>query len=148
MNLFLEIVRDGVYKLSIDIPYLNDTIDKEFDVNKKQEGENDEWFAQQFDSIDSEIKQLEENNSSFDINRVEKLKDKISEIKDQYNSRKTDDDVRMQTRDNLRKQFQELDNIENESSWPTAEDSLKDAFINLKIKLKVQIFKKIKSCKR
>ena len=136
VNLFLEIVRDGVYKLSIDIPYLNDTIDKEFDVNKKQEGENDEWFTQQFDSIDSEIKQLEENNSSFDINRVEKLKDKISEIKGQYNSRKTDDDVRMQTRDNLRKQFQELDNIENESAWPAAEDALKDAFYKLEDKVK------------
>ena len=38
VNLFLEIVRDGVYKLSIDIPYLNDTIEKEFDVkqNKKE----------------------------------------------------------------------------------------------------------------
>ena len=136
VNLFLEIVRDGVYKLSIDIPYLNDTIDKEFDVTKKQEGENDEWFAQQFDSIDLEIKQLEENNSSFDINRVEKLKDNISEIKGQYNSRKKDDDVRMQTRDNIRKQFQELDNIENESAWPAAEDSLKEAFYKLEDKVK------------
>ena len=129
VNLFLEIVRDGVYKLSIDIPYLNDTIEKEFDVKQKQEGENDNWFAQQFDSIDLEVKQLEENNSSFDINRVEKLKTNISEIKKQYNSRKNDDDVRMQTRDNLRKQFQELDNIENESAWPAAEDSLKRSFL-------------------
>lgn len=136
VNLFLEIVRDGIYKLSIDIPYLNDTIDKEFDVNKKQEGENDDWFAQQFDSIDLEIKQLEENNSSYDINRVEKLKNNISEIKNQYNSRKNDADVRMQTRDNLRKQFQELDNIENESAWPAAEESLKEAFYKLEDKVK------------
>ena len=136
VNLFLEIVRDGIYKLSIDIPYLNDTIDKEFDVNKKQEGENDDWFAQQFDSIDLEIKQLEENNSSYDINRVEKLKNNISEIKNQYNSRKNDADVRMQTRDNLRKQFQELDNIENESAWPVAEESLKEAFYKLEDKVK------------
>lgn len=135
VNLFLEIVRDGVYKLSIDIPYLNDTIDKEFDVSKKQEGENDQWFDQQFDSINLEIKQLEENNFSFDVNRVEKLKNNVSEIKNQYESRKNDDDVRMQTRDNLRKQFQELDNIENESAWPAAEESLNEAFYKLEEKV-------------
>tara|TARA_B100000161_G_scaffold52228_1_gene34096 strand:+ start:1015 stop:3534 length:2520 start_codon:yes stop_codon:yes gene_type:complete len=135
VNLFLEIVRDGVYKLSIDIPYLNDTIDKEFDVSKKQEGENDQWFDQQFDSINLEIKQLEENNFSFDVNRVEKLKNNVSEIKNQYESRKNDDDVRMQTRDNLRKQFQELDNIENQSAWPAAEESLNEAFYKLEEKV-------------
>ena len=42
----------------------------------------------------------------------------------------------MQTRDNLRKQFQELDNIENESAWPAAEDSLKEAFYKLEDKVK------------
>ena len=43
----------------------------------------------------------------------------------------------MQTRDNLRKQFAEFDNLENESSWPSAEKSLKEAYYKaLKISLK------------
>ena len=35
VNLFLEIIRDGVMKMSVDIPYLNDTIDVDFDVQKQ-----------------------------------------------------------------------------------------------------------------
>ncbi len=39
------------------------------------------------------------------------LKSNINDIKKVYESRKSDDDTRMQTRDNLRKQFAEFDNL-------------------------------------
>ena len=42
----------------------------------------------------------------------------------------------MQTRDNLRKQFAEFDNLENESSWPSAEKSLKEGYYKLEENLK------------
>ena len=40
VNLFLEVVRDGVYNLSVDVPYLNDTIEKTFEKHEQQ-GEDD-----------------------------------------------------------------------------------------------------------
>ncbi|MDC0204761.1 Hsp70 family protein [Flavobacteriales bacterium] len=135
VSLFLEIIRDGLYKLSIDIPYLNETIDKQFDVTKKQSAEDEKWFNQQFDVIDSEVKNFEQEYPDHDITTLDKVKLNISEIKKQYLSRKSDDDVKMQTRDNLRKQFMELDTIQNEGAWPSAESSLKDTFSKLEEKI-------------
>lgn len=136
VSLFLEIIRDGVYKLSIDIPYLNDTIDLPFDVSHKQKGEDDKWFDKQFKSIEAEIKAFEESNDNYNSAIIDKIKSDVAEIKKEYQSRKSDDDTRMQTRDNLRKQFAEFDNLENESSWPSAEKSLKEAYYKLEDNLK------------
>jgi len=136
VNLFLEIVQDGVYKLSIDIPFLNETLDKPFDVSHKQKGENDKWFNEQFDDLESEIENFEDSNDNYDNDKIKNIKSEINNIKKGYEARKSDADTRMQTRDNLRKQFAEFDNVENASSWPTAESSLKDAFYNLEDKLK------------
>ena len=36
VNLFLEVIKDGVMKMSVDIPYLNDTIDVSLDVQKQK----------------------------------------------------------------------------------------------------------------
>ena len=136
INLFLEIVKDGVFNLSIDIPFLNETLEKPFDVSQKQKGEDDKWFDQQFDDLESEIEEFEENNDNYDTDKINNIKSNINDIKKGYDSRKLDDDTRMQTRDNLRKQFAEFDNVENESTWPTAESSLKDSFYKLEDKLK------------
>lgn len=134
--LFLEIVRDGVYKLSIDIPFLNDTIDLPFDVSHRQKGEDDQWFDQQFKTLEAEIKAFEESNDDYDSASIEKIKSNIAEIKKEYEARKSDDDTKMQTRDNLRKQFAEFDNLENESSWPSAESSLKEGYYRLEENLR------------
>ena len=136
VSLFLEIVRDGVYKLSIDIPFLNDTIDLQLDVSHKQKGEDDKWFDQQFESIESEIKAFEAANDDYDTARIDKIRLNVAEIKKEYEARKSDEDTRMQTRDNLRKQFAEFDNLENESSWPSSEKSLKEAYYRLEENLK------------
>jgi molecular chaperone DnaK len=136
VSLFLEIIRDGVYKLSIDIPFLNDTIDLPFDVSHRQKGEEDQWFEQQFKSIESEIKEFEDSNDNYDSTRLNKIRSNVAEIKKVYEERKSDEDTRMQTRDNLRKQFAEFDNLDNESSWPSAESSLKEAYYKLEENLK------------
>ena len=132
----LEIVRDTVFKLSVDIPYLNDTIDLPFDVSYKQKGEDDKWFDQQFKSIEDEIKAFEDSNDDYDSDSLNKIRSRVAEIKKEYEARKSDDDTRMQTRDNLRKQFAEFDNLENKSSWPSAEKSLKEGYYKLEENLK------------
>ena len=58
INLYLEIISDSEKKLSVDIPYLNEVF--EFPLEKiTQENENDDWFKEQFDTFDLEIKALE-----------------------------------------------------------------------------------------
>ena len=52
----------------------------------------------------------------------------IKEIKDVFESRKTDSDTRMQTKDNIKKQFANLDDLQNRSLWPSAEQELKDIY--------------------
>lgn len=136
VNLFLEVVRDGVYNLSVDIPFLNETFEKNFDVSQKQQNENNQWFDNQFKDLESEIEEFEGNHENYDTDKINQIKSNINDIKKGYESRKSDDDTRMQTRDNLRKQFAAFDNVENESVWPSTESSLKDAFYELEEKLK------------
>ena len=134
VNLFVEIIKDGVYKLSIDIPYLNDTIEKTFE-QVGQKGEADSWFNQQFASIEKEILEFEKENENYDEERYAKIKANIEKSKEEYNSRKTDDDTRMQVRDGIRKQFVELDNLSNTSAWPSAEQDIKARYYELETKV-------------
>ena len=133
VNLFLEVVRDGVYNLSVDVPYLNDTIEKTFEKHEQQ-GEDDNWFTEQFKSIESEIEAFEKENDSFKTDSLEKIKSSVKNIKQEYESRKSDYDTRMKVRDDLRKQFTALDNLMNESAWPIAEQELKSTFYELEKK--------------
>lgn len=134
VNLFLEIIRDGVFNLSIDIPYLNDTIEKPFE-QEEQKGEDDNWFAEQFKNIESEIAAFENENEAYDKNSLDKIKTTIKESKDEFESRKSDYDTRMKVRDNIRKQFTALDNLINVSAWPIAEQELKTTFYELEKKV-------------
>jgi len=134
VNLFLEIIKDGVYKLSIDIPYLNDTIEKTFG-QQEQQGEEYSWFVEQFKSIEAEIAAFENENEAFDKDRLEKIKINIKESKEELESRKSDYDTRMKVRDDIRKQFTALDNLTNVSAWPIAEQELKTTFYELETKV-------------
>ena len=134
VNLFLEIIRDGVFNLSIDIPYLNDTIEKPFE-QEEQKGEGDNWFAEQFKNIESEIAAFENENEAYDKNSLEKIKTNIKESKDEFESRKSDYDTRMKVRDDIRKQYTSLDNLTNVSAWPIAEQELKTTFYELETKV-------------
>ena len=67
------------------------------------------------------IKEQKENNEREELNE-------IKEIKDVFESRKTDSDTRMQTKDNIKKQFAKLDDLQNRSLWPSAEQELKDTY--------------------
>ena len=134
VNIFLEIIKDGDYNLSIDIPYLNDTIEKTFE-RQEQQGEEDSWFAEQFKNIEAEIEAFENENEAFDKDRLEKIKVNIKESKDEFESRKSDYDTRMKVRDDIRKQFTALDNLTNVSAWPIAEQELKTTFYELEKKV-------------
>jgi len=134
VNLFLEVVKDGVYNLSIDIPYLNDTVEKTFE-RQEQRGEDDNWFTEQFKNIETEIAAFENENDAFDKDRLEKIKANIKESKAEFESRKSDYDTRMKVRDDLRKQFTALDNLTNVSAWPIAEQELKTTFYELETKI-------------
>lgn len=136
INLFLTVVSDGVYNLSVDIPLLEEVLEKPFDVSLKQKGEDDQWFEDQFRSLEMEIKEFERNNEDYDFNKINNIKSNINDIKHVYSSRKSDEDTRMQTRDNLRKEYANFDNIENDSAWPSAESDLRDAFYALEDKSK------------
>lgn len=134
VNLFLEIIKDGIYNLSIDIPYLNDTIEKTFE-RQEQQGEEDSWFAEQFKNIEAEIEAFENENEEFDKDRLEKIKTNIKQSKEEFESRKSDYDTRMKVRDDIRKQFTALDNLTNISAWPIAEQELKTTFYELETKV-------------
>ena len=133
MNLFLEVIKDGVMKMSVDIPYLNDTIDVDLDV-QKQKDEDDSWFDDKIIEIEEEISQLEEKNESLDRTEINKIKSEVEEAKNNYESRKNDYDTRMKTRDDLRKSFNKLDKLEQGASWPNKEKALKDAYYKLEEK--------------
>ena len=134
VNLFLEIIKDGESKLSIDIPYLNDTIEIQI-INEEQREEDDIWFSQQFAIFEKELSDFQSDNENYDEQRFNKIKDNLQSVKDEYNSRKTDYDNKMKVRDDIRKQFAELDNLSNTSAWPSAEQDIKTRFYELETKV-------------
>ena len=134
VNLFLEIVNDSESKLSVDIPYLNET----FEIPVIQEGQKEEddiWFSQQFAIFEKELLDFETENENYDEERCNKIKENLQNAKEEYNSRKTDYDNKMKVRDDIRKQFAELDNLTNTSAWPTAEQDIKTRFYELETKV-------------
>ena len=126
-NISLEIERDGIYNLSIDIPFLNETFDYHFE-KQEQKGEDDQWFDNQFKQLEAEIDSMKKQNGNENNEALEKLASKAAETKRSYESRKSDNDTRMQTRDNIKRQFAELDNIEKENAWPSTEKKLKEIY--------------------
>ena len=134
VNLFLEIVKDGESKLSIDIPFLNDTIEITL-IQEGQKEEDDIWFSQQFAIFEKELSDFKSDNENYDEQRFNKIKDNLQSAKEEYNSRKTDYDNKMKVRDDIRKQFAELDNLSNTSAWPSAEQDIKTRFFELETKV-------------
>ncbi len=134
INLYLEIISDSEKKLTVDIPYLNEVF--EFPLEKMtQENENDDWFEEQFDSFDIEINTLEEQDSNFDVTKLSDLKDAVEQIKLNYQNRKNDGDTKMMTRDNIRKQFAELDRLINDNEWPSAQSAMEQVYSDISKKV-------------
>ena len=130
VNLFLDVIRDGVMKISVDIPYLNDTIDIEFDV-QKQKDEDSSWFDNKIDEFEKEVKEIEDKNKAINSTELYKIKSEVNEAKNNFESRKNDYDTRMKTRDDLRKAFNKLDRLQQGALWPNTEKALKDAYYKL-----------------
>ena len=134
VNIFLEIIADGQYKLSVDIPYLNETFEIALE-KQNQKGESNEWFEEQFKSFLDEISALKTVNQNYDIEKLNKIENELEKIKSNFESRKSDEDTRMMTRDNIRKQFAELDKLINESSWPSAKKEMEDMYYECEKKI-------------
>ncbi|MGY8923519.1 MAG: Hsp70 family protein [Flavobacteriales bacterium] len=130
VNLFLEVISDGKMNMSVDLPYLNDTIEISIEKQEQKE-EDDQWFEDKIAEIEAEIIQLEEENESIDSEAINIIRSEVEDAKNNYKSRKNDYDTRMKTRDDLRKAFTKLDNLELASSWPNIEKDLKEAYYKL-----------------
>ena len=130
INLMLEIVSDSERKLNVDIPYLNETIDIEIPTNE-QKGETDKWFDEQFSAILNEINTIKISDQNYDIEKLNKIEKEIENIKSNFENRKKDEDTRRMTRDNIRKQFIELDKLINESSWPSAKKEMEEMYYKI-----------------
>ena len=139
--MYLEIISDSEKKLSVDIPYLNEVF--EFPLEKiTQENENDDWFKEQFDTFDLEIKALDKEGSNLDITRLSDIKDAVEQIKLNYQNRKNEGDTKMMTRDNIRKQFAELDKLVKENEWPSVQSEMEKVYSDISKKvndLKMQV---------
>jgi len=135
VTIFFDIKKEGDYKLTIDIPFLNETIEKSFE-RKEQEGEADEWFEEQFQSIVKEIDAIKTSDDQYDIDELNKIEISVKNIESDFNKRKSDGDTRMKTRDAIRKQFAQLDLLINSSAWPSAESEMKNKFYSVEEKVK------------
>ena len=134
INLYLEIKSDKEKKLSVDIPYLNEVFD--FPLEKiTQENENDDWFEEQFNSFDLEINALDKEGSNFDVSRLSDIKDAVEQIKLNYQNRKNEGDTKMMTRDNIRKQFVELDKLIKDNEWPSVQSAMEQVYSDINKKV-------------
>ena len=108
----------------------------EFPLEKiTQENENDDWFKEQFDTFDLEIKALDKEGSNLDITRLSDIKDAVEQIKLNYQNRKNEGDTKMMTRDNIRKQFAELDKLVKENEWPSVQSEMEKVYSDISKKV-------------
>ena len=71
---------------------------------------------------------IRKEGSNLDITRLSDIKDAVEQIKLSYHNRKNDGDTKMMTRDNIRKQFAELDRLINDNEWPSVKSAMEQIY--------------------
>ncbi len=117
----LSIDAGGKYKLEFEIPYLNDIIEKEL-VIVNNDNESDEWFKNQFKTIDNEITDASKHLKGEGKQKLERIKFAITRAKKEFDNDKEDEGIRLQVKDELKKQFTALDTLEVEIELNMLED--------------------------
>ena len=106
-------IESGTYKLEFEIPYLNEIIEREL-VIVNNVNESDEWFSDQFKSIDSEINNASKHLEGEGKQKLERIKFTIGRTKNEFENDKKDEGIRLQVKDELKRQFTALDLLEIE----------------------------------
>ena len=113
LNLTLKVIESGTYKLEFEIPYLNEIIEREL-VIVNNVNESDEWFSDQFKRIDSEINNASKHLVGEGKQKLERIKFTIGRTKNEFENDKKDEGIRLQVKDELKRQFTALDILEIE----------------------------------
>jgi molecular chaperone DnaK len=109
--------------MSIDIPYLNDTIPVAFS-DIKQDAMDEVVLAKQIKDADSFLKNLESEFSSIDSGNAE---EKLKRLKELFENGKGNPNTRTQVMEELRKVMIELESEQSKNEFPKTEAELEDA---------------------
>ncbi len=113
VNINLKVNEGGTYDLEFDIPYLNEIIEKEL-VIVSNTNESDDWFNNQFKIVDREIKNASKHLLGEGKQKLERIKFAIGRAKKEFENDKNDEGVRLQVKDELKRQFTALDILDIE----------------------------------
>jgi molecular chaperone DnaK len=109
--------------MSIDIPYLNDTIEvKSEDI--KQNAVDETTLSEQFKDADSFLKELENEFASIDSEQAE---EKIKQLQELFENGKGNPTTRTQVMEELRKVMIELEAEQTKNEFPKIETELEEA---------------------
>lgn len=133
VNVFMEVKSDSDISANIEIPLLDLDLDFTF-KNHRQKGVTAEDMSNQITQAYCEIEDFENGENTVDQEKINSIKSRIKEIKRDFESNKSDYDTLMKTRDHIRACFRDIDNLENDSKWPTVEKKLKEEFYELEEK--------------
>lgn len=109
--------------MTIDIPYLNDTIEVKFSYIK-QDAIDEVALAKQINEADSFLKNLEAEFSSVDSEDAE---EKIKRLQELFENGKGNPNTRTQVMEDLRKVMIELESEQSKNEFPKTEAELEEA---------------------
>jgi len=123
IQLTLSIDASRRASLSIYIPFLDETIDLEFESNTQKSEDVTELLGD-IEQAREVADKLELINKSTDVS---KLKNELNEVERLLNNRGNDGDTKFMAREKLQKTFIALDKIESNNLWPELEAKLDEA---------------------
>ena len=123
IEISIEIDSSRRVSMSIDIPYLNDTIPIAF-PDIKQDAIDEVVLAKQIKAADTFLKNLEAEFSSIDSENAE---EKIQQLQELFENGKGNPNTRTQVMEELRKVMIELESEQSKNEFPKTEAELEDA---------------------
>ncbi len=123
IEIAIDIDSSRIVSMSIDIPYLNDTIPVVFS-DIKQDAIDEVSLGKQITDANLFLKNLEAEFSSIDSEHAE---EKIKQLQELFDNGKGNPNTRLQVKEKLREVMIELESEQSKNEFPKTEAELEDA---------------------
>lgn len=126
---------DGSHEITLtaDFPYLDHTVEKKKLESHTQKEFDTEKILEEIERAQQELSSLDDDSSDTTWKETGKLQDELQQLEDELELRSGDRDAKIGIMGRLRKIMKRLDELENESAWPTVEEKLRDALERIEI---------------
>ena len=130
IELTIKVDKSERMEFSAFFPYLDFTFEKSIETKPTGEVETD-WLESEINKAQQTLSLIKQEGVYSDQEKLDKLDAEISETKKRFEQGKGNYDSKDDVLESLRRSLRTLDEIQDASEWPKAEEELKDVFYRL-----------------